>query len=93
MIRGVFLMALNKRSIIEQELNCGKTVREISQEHDISKSYAYHLQRKTKKTSGKLLDVTTMIKKSSVNDFYLKGIHIKCNDEVLIKVVKVLIDD
>jgi Mor family transcriptional regulator len=84
-------MSLSKLEIVYQALKDGQSVKEINQAYDISKSYIYQIKRR--KIKNKLLDVTTMIKKSSVNDFYLKGIHIKCNDEVLIKVVKVLIDD
>jgi len=84
-------MGLSKREIVDQAFKDGKTVREINQEFDISKSYIYQIKRLQPTT--KLLDVTTIIKKSSVNDFYLNGFNIKCSDEVLIKVIKGLIND
>jgi hypothetical protein len=84
-------MSLSKLEIVDQALKDGKSVKEINQRYDISKSYIYQIKRRRLKR--KLLDVTDIVVKSSVNDFYLNGFNIKCSDEVLMKVIKGLIDD
>jgi hypothetical protein len=84
---------LSKRDTVDQALKDGKTVSEISQEFDISKSYIYQLKRKNNKPSRKILDVTSIIKKETFNNFYLNGFNIKCNDDILMKIIKGLSDD
>lgn len=86
-------MGLSKRDMVEQALKRGKNVREISHELDISKSYIYQIKRKTKNMTAKLLDVTSLVKKESVNDFFLNEFNIKCNDETLTKIIRGLTND
>jgi hypothetical protein len=86
-------MGLSKREIVDQAFKDGKTVKKINEEFDISKSYIYQIKRKRKKLTTKLLDITDLVKKPSVNDFHLNGFNIKCNDEVLMKIVRGLSGD
>jgi predicted DNA-binding protein YlxM (UPF0122 family) len=86
-------MRLSKREIVDQAFKDGKTVKKINEEFDISKSYIYQIKRKTKNLTTKLLDITDLVKKPSVNDFYLNGFNIKCNDDILTKIIKGLTND
>lgn len=87
-------MSYNKKNIIMEELSLGKSVGEISRELGFSRSYIHQIKRKIDiEPKQSIINVTEIIRKTSLNEFTINGFNIKCNDLMLVKILKGLRDD
>ena len=89
-------MTTRKKELIFNELSLGSSVDEISKKFNTNKSYIYKVKSELKskdKLSNKLIDVTHLVKEPKLNVININGYTLKCNDEILTKLIKSIAND
>lgn len=87
-------MSYTKKEIIMEQLSLGKKVGDISRELGFSRSYIHQIKRKNVIEPKKsIINVTEIVKGLSLNEFIINGFTIKCNDLMLVKIIRELRND
>ena len=87
-------MGYNKKDIIMEQLSLGKKVGEISRELGFSRSYIHQIKRKNViEPKQSIINVTEIVKGPTLNEFTINGFNIKCDDLMIVKILKGLRND